>query len=191
LASPASYRWLQTIRDFAMEKLAQSSEAGVIHDRHLDFYLALAEEAKARLLGPAQGDWYKRLDGELENLLAAHAWCANAADSAQKGLRLVTAIRTYWVNRGLFELGARVLDEALGRADAKASTLERGHALFAAHMKIEDVCERKDNQARSGPADDRCQRAASHPSVLFIMILRRFIGNILALVMTSRLYANY
>ena len=132
LKSPANYRWLQTIRDFAMEKLAQSSEAGAIHDRHLDFYVALAEEAKAKLLGPAQGDWYKRLDSELENLLAAHAWCANGADSAQNGLRLVTAIRTYWVNRGLFELGARVLDEALGRADAKASTLERGRALFAA-----------------------------------------------------------
>ena len=130
--TPASYRWLQTIRDFAMEKLEQSTEAGAIRDRHLDFYVALAEEAQAKLLGPAQGDWYKRLDSELENLLAAHAWCGRAADGAQKGLRLVTAIRTYWVNRGLFELGARVLNEALGRADAKVSTLERARALFAA-----------------------------------------------------------
>ena len=129
---PASYRWLQTIRDFAIEKLEQSSEEGTIRDRHLDFYVALAGEAKAKLLGPAQGDWYKRLDSELENLLAAHAWYGHAADSAQKGLRLVTEIRTYWVNRGLFELGARVLDEALGRTGAQVPTLERARALFAA-----------------------------------------------------------
>jgi predicted ATPase/class 3 adenylate cyclase len=130
--SPASYRCLQTIRDFAAEKLGQSSEEGAIRDRHVAFYVALAEEAQAKLLGPAQGDWCKRLDGELENLLAAHAWCAHDAATAQQGLRLVTAIRTYWVDRGLFELGARVLDEALGRAGAKASTLERARGLFAA-----------------------------------------------------------
>jgi predicted ATPase/class 3 adenylate cyclase len=130
--SPGSYRWLQTIRDFAAEKLEQSSEAVAIRGRHLDFYVALAEEAQAKLLGPAQGDWCRRLDSELENLLTAHAWCAHDADSATKGVRLVTAIRTYWVDRGLFELGARVLNEALGRAGAKASTLERARGLFAA-----------------------------------------------------------
>jgi non-specific serine/threonine protein kinase len=130
--SVASYRWLQTIRDFAMEKLELSPEAGAIHDRHLDFYVALVEDAKEELLGPAQGDWYKRLDSELENLIAAHAWCAHSADRAQKDLRLVAAIRTYWVNRGLFELGSRLLHEALGRAGAAAPTLERAQSLFAA-----------------------------------------------------------
>lgn len=130
--SPGIYRWLQTIRDFATEKLEHSSEADAIRDRHLDFYVAMAEEAQANLSGPAQGDWCRRLDSELENLLAAHAWCAHAADGARKGLQLVSALRTYWVNRGLFELGARVLDEALGRPGAKASTLERARGLFAA-----------------------------------------------------------
>ncbi|MEP6942349.1 MAG: adenylate/guanylate cyclase domain-containing protein [Betaproteobacteria bacterium] len=130
--TPASYRWLQTIRDFAMEKLEHSAEADAMRDRHLGFYVALAEAAQAGLLGPTQGDWYKRLDSELENLLGAHAWCARDTDSAQKGLRLVSAVRAYWVNRGLFELGARVLDEALLRTGAKASTLARAHALFAA-----------------------------------------------------------
>ncbi len=134
-ASPeasASYRCLQTIRDFAAEKLGQSSEEEAIRNRHLAFYVAFAEEAQARLVGPAQADWSRRLDGELENLLAAHAWCAHAADRGQRGLRLVTAIRTYWVDRGLFELGARVLDEALGRAGADAATPERARGLFAA-----------------------------------------------------------
>ena len=130
--SPGIYRWLQTIRDFAAEKLEHSAEARVIRDRHLGFYVALAEEAQANLLGPAQGDWWKRLDGELENLLAAHAWCAHAADGALQGLRLVGAVRTYWVNRGLFELGARVLAEALARPGAAAPTAARARGLFGA-----------------------------------------------------------
>jgi len=126
------YRMLETVRQYAQERLGDSSAAAAVRTRHLDFFLALAETARPQLWGAEQGKWLARLDLERENFLSAHAWCDHAENGAELGLRLVYALQLYWLPRGLIELGYRVTVEALARAGAQQRGLYRSGALYAA-----------------------------------------------------------
>ena len=80
------YRLLESVRDYALEKLRASGEEDATRTRHLEFYLALAGKARPELAGPAQGAWLARLDSERENLLSAHDWCNRIENGAELGL---------------------------------------------------------------------------------------------------------
>jgi len=126
------YRMLETVRQYAQERLAESSEADVARTRHVAFFVALAEQARPELVGPRQAEWLARLDAERENLLAAHASCDGAEGNAEAGLRLLPAIKHYWFNRGLLALGYRLMAEALARPGTQARNLVRCRGLFDA-----------------------------------------------------------
>ena len=126
------YGMLETIREYASERLQASGEAEAVRDRHLDHFLALAEATAPHLYGPDQGTWYDRLDADLGNLRIAHRWCDETPEGGRKGLRLVNAIRPYWFGRGLLKLGKRATIEALARPGAQARDIQRCYALFAA-----------------------------------------------------------
>ncbi len=126
------YRLLETVRQYGQERLDASGEGAAVSDRHLGFYLALVERARAELAGSQQVTWLARLDLERENLLSAHAWCDRAHDEAERGLRLIVAVQLYWLGRGLLELGYRVTVEGLARRGANECGLVRCRALFAA-----------------------------------------------------------
>jgi len=126
------YRLVETVRQYAQERLDASSEGGATRSRHLAFYLALAERASPELVGPAQGDWLGRLDLEGENLLAAHVWCDHAEGGAELGLRLIFAMKLYMIYRGLLALMHRAAVHALGRAGAQVRSAMRCRALHTA-----------------------------------------------------------
>jgi predicted ATPase len=85
------YSMLETVRQYAQERLDESGAREVARTRHLDYYLALAEEGRPKLQGSEQGAWLSRFDLERENLLSAHAWCESAPGGAEKDLRLAYA----------------------------------------------------------------------------------------------------
>jgi len=126
------YRLLETVRQYAQERLDESGESDQTRNAHLAFCLALAETADLNLRGPDAGGWLARLDFELENLIAAHAWCDRAEAGAVLGLRLVHALRFYLTSRGLMALGHRAMVEALERPGAQERSLARCRALFGA-----------------------------------------------------------
>ena len=126
------YRMLETVRQYAQERLDAAHDGEDARGRHLAFYLEFAERARPELVGPAQGLWLAKLDVERENLLLAHAWCDRPECGADAGLRLASAIKFYWLNRGLLGLGLRVALEALGRPQARARNLARCRGLFDA-----------------------------------------------------------
>ena len=126
------YRLLETIRQYAQEKLDESGEQSEIRARHLAHYFALAEKARPELVGRDQAVWLLRLDVERENLLTAHAWCDRAEDGGETGLRLVQAIKQYLVNRGLWALRHAMTVEALARRGAQARNSARCTGLFNA-----------------------------------------------------------
>ncbi len=128
------YRMLETVRQYAHERLAESGDQPAARARHLAFYLALAEQARPQLTGPDQGLWLARLDLELENLLAAHAWADRAQGGAELGLRLVFAMRRYWLSRGSLMLGHRITLEALARTEAGERTFVRCRGLADAGL---------------------------------------------------------
>jgi predicted ATPase/class 3 adenylate cyclase len=130
-ADGARYRLLETVRQYAKERLEEAGEKGQTRTRHLAFFVDLAEEASPHLMGPEQGEWLERLDLERENLLVAHSWCDRAERGSELGLRLLSAVRVYWITRGLGLLGLRVMAEALGRPGARDRNLLRCRALDA------------------------------------------------------------
>jgi predicted ATPase/class 3 adenylate cyclase len=128
----ARYRLLESVREYALERLRASDEEQDARSRHLAFFLALAERAEAGLGGPEQAEWLSRLDLERENILAAHAWCDQADGGAEIGLRLLHGVKLYWINRGLVNLGYRATVEALERAGVGKRGLIRCRGLFDA-----------------------------------------------------------
>ena len=131
-ADGGRYRLLDTVREYAQERLKASGEEGQTRDRHLSFYLTLGEKARPELVGPNQGVWLAQLDVERENFLSAHAWCDRSEGDAALGLRLVSSVKHYWLNRGLLGLGQRVTAEALARRGAQARNLARCRGLVDA-----------------------------------------------------------
>jgi non-specific serine/threonine protein kinase len=126
------YFMLETVRQYALELLNETDEVDAARTRHQAFYLGLAEQGVPGLASPDQSQWTRRLTLEQENFLAAHAWCDQSPARAVEGLRLVGALRRFWLVRGLLELGRRVTLEALGREGAGEPTAARVRALYAA-----------------------------------------------------------
>jgi predicted ATPase/class 3 adenylate cyclase len=126
------YRMLETVRQYAQEKLDASGEADATRIRHLDCYVALAETARPELTGPNQAQWLRRLDLDLDNILAAHECCNRAPGGAEQGFNLIRSMMVYCFNRGLFGLGHRIAVEALARAGAQDRTVVRCRGLFHA-----------------------------------------------------------
>jgi non-specific serine/threonine protein kinase len=125
------YAMLETVRQYAQDRLLECGESEVLRDRHFAYFLALAKRAHPALFTRDAGRWYRRLDQELSNLLAAHAWCDRAPAGAARGLEFASELRLYWVNRGLYTLGRQLDTEALARDGARERSIERARALFA------------------------------------------------------------
>ena len=126
------YRLLETVRQYSRERLVQAGEEAQIRGRHLEYYLALAEEAEPKLTGPEQGEWLGRLEAEHDNLRAALAWCQTEDEGAEAGLRLGGALYRFWHVRGHFSEGRSYLTEAFGHKRAIGHDRERAKALGGA-----------------------------------------------------------
>ena len=126
------YAMLETVRQYAHERLDEAGEGAAMRDRHLAYFVAHAERVAPQLVSRDQLDWLERLDHERENFLAAHAWCDHAAGGARMGLRLVFALLVYFRSRGLLVLQHRVASEALARPGAQERDVDRCRALLAA-----------------------------------------------------------
>ena len=133
-ASGARYRMLDTVRHYAQEKLASMQDEVPARRRHRDFFLALAENLKWRRYADAdqRAQWLARADQERENFLAAHAFGDRTNEDPMLGVRLVDALGSYWISRGLTALGLRVAEEVLSRAALADRTQARCEALFRA-----------------------------------------------------------
>lgn len=130
--SGGRYRLLETVRQYASERLAVISETERIRTRHRDYFLALAEAAEPHLTKPSQGTWLVRLETENENLRTALVWCQVEPEGAQAGLRLAGALWEFWALRGQYSEGQAFLAEALARPGADVRSRERAKALNAA-----------------------------------------------------------
>ena len=138
LAEPASgqtrYQLLETVRQYARERLlVESADSGAVRGRHLDFFVALAEEAEAELLGADQAMWLERLEVEYDNLRAAIEW-ALAGPNVQGCLRLCGALQRFWIAHGRLSEGREWCERALQASVASGETPERAKTLSGAGL---------------------------------------------------------
>jgi predicted ATPase len=127
---------LETIHEFAREKLRESGEAEEIKRAHAEYFLALAEEAEPELKGPNQAEWLERLEAEHDNMRAALSWSFDGADP-ELGLRLAMALWWFWLTRGHVSEGRDWLEAALGRSVGLPTRERAGVLVGAGRLALE------------------------------------------------------
>ncbi len=125
------YRLLETVRQYALERLAESGDEADTRDRHLGFHVALAEDAGRELDDPKQTTWRARLDAERENILLAFARMRGTPGGGAAGLRMVHSLLGWFVLRDV-ELWLGVTRQALAHPDAQREDVTRCRALYVA-----------------------------------------------------------
>jgi non-specific serine/threonine protein kinase len=114
----ARYRMLETVRQYASERLAAAGEAPRLHDRHLDWYQTLAGQAAQRIGGAERELWLERLEADLENFRTALHWSSVEEGRQVAGLQLAAALEDFWYIRGYAGEGQRWLEGLLERGGA-------------------------------------------------------------------------
>jgi predicted ATPase/DNA-binding NarL/FixJ family response regulator len=112
------YRLLETVRQYASEKLKEAGEEAEVRQCHAAYHLALAEVAEPGLKGARPVAWLERLEREHDNLRAALGWALESGE-AELGLRLAGTLGGFWLVRGHLSEGRHWLEAALdNRAEA-------------------------------------------------------------------------
>jgi non-specific serine/threonine protein kinase len=132
------YSFLETIRQYAWEKLERSDQLSAVRTRHLDYYLSLAEQAAPWLRRTEELAWLERLQADHDNLRAALTWTAHLG--GVMGLRLVAALQEFWTQVGnVTEAGEWVERVLAASPDAPAGARANGLVIAG-----ELACERGD-----------------------------------------------
>jgi predicted ATPase/DNA-binding SARP family transcriptional activator len=129
-AGESRFAMLETVREYAVERLrelGEEDEARVLHSR---YFLGLAEDAHRALEGSEQAEWLARLEREHDNLRAAQAYARERGD-AETNLRLCASLWRFWQIHGHLDEGRRTLESALA-SDLGADPLLRARALNGA-----------------------------------------------------------
>ena len=113
------YRLLETIREYAAERLVESGEIDLIARSHAEEYLALTEEAESHLRDRSQREWLLHLDEEMDNIRVAAASTLTSAWGVGPALRLVSAMRGYWEIRGRYREGSELAEAVLSVGDSE------------------------------------------------------------------------
>lgn len=131
-AGASRYRRLETIRQYAREKLFDTDEVASLRDKHLAYFAGLAERAEVELQGRAQKRWLARLEAEHDNLRAALEWSLKA--QPETGLRIAVALREFWDTHGHLAEARKWLGTFIDMTKNIPATTARVKALFAAAL---------------------------------------------------------
>jgi predicted ATPase/DNA-binding winged helix-turn-helix (wHTH) protein len=124
-AARPRYRMLETVRQYAVERLDESGEGDAVRTRHLEYFVTLAEEVASSLKGPHSEQAVAILRPDAENLLAALAWSGHAPQGGDLAVRLIGSAWRYWRMMNEPERGYRLAKAALELAGEGADSVPR------------------------------------------------------------------
>ncbi|GAC1628217.1 MAG: hypothetical protein NVS4B2_09120 [Chloroflexota bacterium] len=130
----ARFLLLETLRDFALERLENSADAEALRRRHARYFLTVAEQGEPELLGPRQASWLAQFESDHDNMRATLRWCLDN-DESTLGLRLANALWRFWQAHGHLAEGSRWfahLLSAAGDDGDRAKIAVRARALMLA-----------------------------------------------------------
>ncbi len=114
-AEEPRYRLLETVRQYARDKLLESGDVGSVRNAHFDYFLRLAEQAQPKLRSRGAGAVVMKLDLEHDNLRSAMQW--GLEERLDDVLRMVTPLTYFWNRRGYEEEARSLILEAVQRAE--------------------------------------------------------------------------
>ena len=126
------YRLLETISDYARERLIKREDVAATATRHCNYFLSFAQTAKKNLAGRDQAQWMRRLEHELDNLRAAIALSLTDAIDDAVAVKLQVALMRFWVLRGYTSEGRANARAVLELPGIQKPVVARAHALYVA-----------------------------------------------------------
>lgn len=127
----ARYSMLETIREYAQERLVASDDWSRTRDRHLQYFLKLAEEMAPKLIERYQQNWLDWLEVEHANFQTALAWSLESGE-IEAGLRIAMALHEFWQKRVYVQEGLNWFEQLLMKADENVSMVIRANAFARA-----------------------------------------------------------
>ncbi len=124
------YRMLETIRDYAREKLEQSGDLAATATRHCEHYFVMAKSAREGLNGSEQADWIWRLETEHDNVRAAMALALAGGTDPFIAVKFAVAMQGFWILRGYSTEGRGLVRAALALPSIQASDVAQAWALY-------------------------------------------------------------
>jgi predicted ATPase/class 3 adenylate cyclase len=124
------FRMLETISEFAKDRLDQSDEAEVTRRKHAHFFRQVAEEAEPQLDGEHRISWMQYFEREHDNIRAALDWSEGTGD-IETALRIASSLWRFWLQRGHLREARERLDRLIALPDAQSRTAIRARGLSA------------------------------------------------------------
>jgi predicted ATPase/class 3 adenylate cyclase len=126
----ARYRMLQTISDYASEKLVASGERAALAARHCNHYFGFAKAVREGAMGPDFAAWMKRAEADIDNMRTAIALSLAGGADPFIAVKFAVALQRFWIVRGYATEGRGVLRTALALPAIRDSALAQSWALY-------------------------------------------------------------
>ena len=155
------YKMLETIADYAREKLRQSEDAESTPARHCDHFLAMAKSANMGLMGPDQAKWTQRVETELDNLRSAMSLALSGGVDPVIAVKLTVAMMGFWMQRGYTTEGRNGVRAALAMPAVQSNDVAHAWALYVG----------------AALAESQSAHAQAREMLESCLVLRRGLGN--------------
>jgi len=142
----ARYSVLETIRDYACEKLEQGGDLAPTAALHCGHYFAMTKTASKGLRSAEQADWVWRVETELDNVRAAVALALSGGVDPVIAVKIAVAMQGFWILRGYSTEGRKLVAASLAIPAIRESDLAQGHALYVGAALA--VCQSDYDEAR-------------------------------------------
>jgi predicted ATPase/DNA-binding XRE family transcriptional regulator len=143
------FRLLETVREYALERLAASRETDQVRRRHAEVFLRMAENIEPEGAAGEKSVWLARLERENDNLRAALAWSLQHEGTPEMALRLAGALVSFWTERRHLSEGRRWLERALALATSSGVAERHPRAWAQVVTGIGDLAGRQGDFATS------------------------------------------
>ncbi len=161
------FRMLETIREFAEERLELTGEADAVRRRHAAWFLGLAQRAERFIWSEHQTVWFDRVEWAHDNIRAALNWCLSGRDE-ETGVLLAASMHRFWFARGYIREGRRWCQIAASKQQVSArgrSLTLRNLAFFLTYQGEADQAVRLAEQAVA------LARSVGEPSLMAWILL--------------------
>jgi predicted ATPase/DNA-binding SARP family transcriptional activator len=159
------FSMLVTLREFALDRLAEGGEWDLLRQRHADYFLTFAKLAAAPLTGPDQAIWLERVEQEMNNLRAALDWTLTA--SPRQAMQLVIALFPFWHTRSYLYEGRSYLERALSKNPARSPA--RAQALAFAALLAQRQGDLERAESLIAESVQLCRKLEDRPGLAYAL----------------------